>query len=270
MPHVVLCAAAERAGPVLVILFAVLSICGPVLAPEAPGTLHPGQAYHAPSALHPLGTTENGMDLLSALLHGARTAGKTVAAVLLVIVPVGTLLGMVAGYCRGCIDHAIGFTADVVQAFPVLLLQASLLALIDQPSFGHLVLALALPGWVIFARLVRAETLGLANQGFVDAARALGLPTHIVLWRHVLPNLQRPVRVQASLTAGSILIAEATLSFLGLGPSEQSSWGQLLEQGTAMALLAPHVLLSTATAVGATVLGLNLSGDARMRGSHRT
>lgn len=243
-------------------LFVLLAIVGPWLAPHDPAAIDLRNAYAPPGGGHWLGTGDNGIDLLSALLHGARVAGLVAGGVVLSSVVVGTLLGTLAGYLGGWVDDAVGALADLLQAFPGIVLNVAILALVDQPGIGHVVLALAVPGWVLYARLARAEALALRQRPYVQAAVALGAPTHRVLLRHVVPNLLGPIFVQATAGVGGVILAEATLSFLGLGPSQGHSWGALLDQGSAVLLRFPHVALVAGSAISVTVLAFNLGGDA--------
>lgn len=246
-------------GAALFVLFAIL---GPWIAPHDPEAIDLRRAYVPPHAGHWLGTGDNGIDLLSALLHGARVAGLVAGGVVTISVVVGTLLGTLAGYLGGVVDDLVGAAADLLQAFPGIVLNIAILALVDQPGVGHVVLALAIPGWVLYARLARAEALALRQREFVQAAVALGAPTHRVLLRHVVPNLLGPIFVQATAGVGGVILAEATLSFLGLGPSQGHSWGALLDQGSAVLLRFPHVALVAGSAISLTVLAFNLGGDA--------
>ena len=159
-------------------------------------------------------------------------------------------------------DDAISGLADLVQAFPAVLLNIAILALVARPGIGHVILALSANGWVLYARLARAETLALREREFVTAARALGADERRVLTRHVLPNLAGPLVVQATAGFGGVVLMESTLSFLGLGPSGTLSWGSLLDQGSAVLLRFPHVALASGAAIGLTVLSFNLAGDA--------
>jgi peptide/nickel transport system permease protein len=174
---------------------------------------------------------------------------------------VGSALGSLAGYRGGRIDHVITGLADLVQAFPSIILNIAILALVAEPGVVHVVLALSASGWVIFMRLSRAETLVLRESDFVQAARLLGAPLHHILGRHVLPNLASALEVQASAALGGAVLAESTLSFLGLGPGVSASWGALLDQGSAVLLRFPHVALIAGGTISITVLGCNLTGD---------
>jgi peptide/nickel transport system permease protein len=251
-----------RLGLPLVIVFALLALVGPWLAPHDPQAIDLAHAFEPPSATHWLGTGDNGVDLLSVLLHGARLAGVVGLLVVAFTATVGTLIGALAGFSGGRVDAALSSLADLLQAFPGLVLNVAILALVDAPGVRHVVLALCIPGWVLYARIARAEALRLRQAEFVQAAVALGATRARVLVRHVIPNLLGPIVVQATTAFGGVVLAESTLSFLGLGPSDGVSWGALLDQGSAVLLRFPHVALVSGAAIALTVLGFNLAGDA--------
>ncbi|MDD9932118.1 MAG: ABC transporter permease [Myxococcales bacterium] len=248
-------------GVSVVACFLLLSLLGPALAPYSPGAIDLTAEYQLPSARHLLGTTDNGVDVLSILLHGARLAAiVSICSVLLSLV-VGGALGAMAGYRGGRVDHVITGIADLVQAFPAIVLNIAILALVARPGLLHVVLALSANGWVLFARIARAQTLSLRQSEFVGAARLLGAPDSHILARHVAPNLMGPLVVQATAAFGAAILAESTLSFLGLGPGAEASWGALLDQGSAVLLRFPHVALIAGSTIAITVLGFNLAGD---------
>ncbi len=248
-------------GLAIVVGFFLLAIVGPSVAPYDPLAIDLLHEYDPPSWSHLLGTGDNGIDILSALLHGAQLAAIVGVVVVAVSVLIGTLLGTWAGYAGRTTDHAITGIADLVQAFPAIVLNIAVLALVARPGLMHLIVALAVNGWVLYARLARAETLSLREREFVEAARALGVPTPQVLVRHVIPNLLGPLVIQATTGLGVVILAESTLSFLGLGPGKAVSWGALLDQGTSVLLRFPHVALFSGGAIALTVLGFNLTGD---------
>lgn len=248
-------------GLSIVIGFFVIGLIGPWIAPYDPLAIDLLHEYEPPSRAHLLGTGDNGIDILSALLHGARLAAIVGLIVVGVSVVVGTALGTWAGYFGRMTDHVVTGVADLVQAFPAIVLNIAVLALVARPGLIHLIVALAINGWVLYARLARAETLTLREREFVEAARALGVPTREVLRRHVIPNLTGPLVIQATTGLGVVILAESTLSFLGLGPGKAVSWGALLDQGTSVLLRFPHVALFSGGAIALTVLGFNLTGD---------
>jgi peptide/nickel transport system permease protein len=253
--------AASPVGPVLVLGFAVTAIVGPWVAPHDPAAIDLLRQYEPPSADHPFGTADNGVDILSVILHGARLAGVVGLAVVGASLLVGTLLGVLAGFRGRSADHVVTGVADLVQAFPAIVLNIAILALVARPGLEHLIVALVVPGWVLYARVARAQTFTLREREFVMAARALGLPERRILWHHLLPNLAGPLVVQATAGLGAVILAESTLSFLGLGPGTGVSWGALLDQGSAVLLRFPHVALFSGGAIALAVLGFNLTGD---------
>lgn len=241
--------------------FLVLALVGPWLAPYSPLAIDLAHEYATPSAGHWLGTTDNGVDILSMLLHGARLAGLVAVCVVSCSLLIGLTLGTLAGYRGGRVDYAISGACDLVQAFPSIVLNVAVLALVARPGLLHLMFALLLNGWVLFARIARAQALVLRHAEFVQAARALGASEPRILVRHVVPSLLGPLVVQASGAFGSTVLAESTLSFLGLGPGTNASWGALLDQGSAVLLRFPHVALIAGSTIAITVYGCHRTGD---------
>jgi peptide/nickel transport system permease protein len=248
-------------GVAIAIGFGVFALVGPWLAPYSPEQIDLEAQYRLPSAHHLLGTGDNGVDVLSVILHGARLAGVVALGSVGVSVLVGAALGAFAGYRGGRADHVITGLADLVQAFPAVVLNIAILALVAQPGVLHVVLALSANGWVLFARIARAQTMLLRETEFVGAARLLGASELHILWHHIAPNTLSPLLVQATSALGGAVLAESTLSFLGLGPGAVASWGALLDQGSAVLLRFPHVALIAGATIALTVLGFNLSGD---------
>lgn len=242
-------------------MFFALAVFGPFVAPRDPAAIDLLHEYARPSSLFLLGTSDNGTDVLSIVLYGARSAALIGVLVVGLSLVVGTVLGALAGYRGGLIDHVVSGSADLVQTFPAVLLNIAILALVARPGLVHLILALSVGHWVLYARLARAQTLSLAASDFVQAARALGASDARILLRHIIPNLLGPQIVQATSGFGGVILAEATLSFLGLTSGARASWGALLDQGSAVLLRFPHVALSAGTCIGLTVLGFNLAGD---------
>jgi len=254
--------AAAAVGAGIVGVFALAALLGPLVAPRDPRAIDLAHEYATPSLAHPFGTGDNGVDLLSALLSGARLAGTVSLLVVAASLALGTFVGALAGMRGGAVDHAITGAADLLQAFPSLVLNIAILALVARPGVLHVVLALSVNGWVLYARVARAATLSLREREFVQAARALGYGELRVLLRHVVPNLAGPLVIQATSGLGAAILAESTLSFLGLGPGTATSWGALLDQGSAVLLRFPHVALVAGAAIAVTVLGFHLAGDA--------
>lgn len=248
-------------GPWMVGVFACAALFGPWLAPQLPGEVDLAHAYELASPRHWLGTGDNGVDLGSAVLYGARVAAFIATWVVALNLLLGASLGLLAGYLGGICDHLVSGAADLLQAFPAIVLQIAILALAETPGMPHLILALVIPGWTIYARIARAEALRLRALTFVEAAQALGYSRRRILLRHIAPNLLGPLMSQAASGFGYAILAEATLSYLGLGPSLALSWGALLDQGSAVLLRFPHVTLVAGSAMAFTVLGFHLSGD---------
>ncbi len=248
-------------GSALVMLFAMVALVGPLVSPHDPTVIDLQHQFEGPSASHPFGTGDNGVDLASVVLHGARLAGLIGLVVVLFSAVLGTLLGAWAGYVGGRVDSVVVALADVLQAFPGIILYIAILALVDRPGIAHVILALSVPSWVLYARIARAEALSLRERPFVQAAVALGATRTRVITRHVLPNLLGPIVIQATSGVGGVILAESTLSFLGLGPTDGVSWGALLDQGSGVLLRFPHVALVAGAAIALTVLGFNLAGD---------
>lgn len=251
----------ELFGVVSLVAFLLLAVLGPSLAPYSPFRIDLAHEFELPSARHWLGTTDNGVDVLSALLYGARLSGVVAIATVGASVLIGGALGTFAGYRGGRIDQWITGLCDLVQAFPSIVLNVAVLALTAEPGVLHLVVALIAHGWVLFARVARANALVLRQAEFVQAARALGLSEPAVLVRHVVPNLAGPLVVQATAALGGAVLAESTLSFLGLGPGASASWGALLDQGSAVLLRFPHVALIAGGTIAVTVYATNRAGD---------
>ena len=254
------------------LLFFGCALIGPWLMREPRG-LDLAHAFELPSAAHWLGTGDNGIDLCAALLHGARLSALISLSVVGVSLLLGGLLGALAGLRGGWFDTALMGLCDLLQAFPAVLLNIAILALVARPGVGHVVLSLSVNGWVLYARLSRVEAMALREREFIMAARALGATESRVLLRHLVPNLIGPLLIQATAGLGGVILMESTLSFLGLGPAQTVSWGALLDQGSAVLLRFPHVALLAGGAIAFVVLSMNLAGDAlrdaldpRMRG----
>lgn len=242
-------------------LLVVAAVAAPLLAPYDPARQLLEQRLAPPSAAHPLGLDELGRDVLSRLLHGARVSVAVGLSVVAAAALVGTCVGALAGYLGGRWDALLMRLVDVFLAFPGILLAIALVAVLG-PALRHVVLALAAIGWVGYARLVRGQVLQLREQEFVAAALAAGVPTRRVLWRHVLPNAAPALLVQASLGIAGAVVAEAGLSFLGLGiQPPAASWGAMINAGRSHLLDAPHLAVSPGVAILLTVVALNVAGE---------
>jgi peptide/nickel transport system permease protein len=246
----------------LIAFVTLLAAVAPWLARFAPQSIDLAASWQGPSAAHWLGTGDNGIDVLSQVLYGARVSlGVALTAVLLSGL-LGTLLGTFVGYLGGFWDELAMRLVDVLLAFPGLLLAIFITAVLG-PSVRGLILALCATAWVSYTRLARAQVLALREREFILAARALGASRLRIIVRHLLPNLLGPIIVQATLGLAGTILAEASLSFLGLGvPPGSPSWGALVDQGMSHLIDAPHVALVPGAAIAITVLGFNFLGDA--------
>jgi peptide/nickel transport system permease protein len=250
-----------RIGLVIVLVTVLAAVVGPSLSPYDPADQQLAQRLEPPSSAHPLGLDELGRDILTRLLAGARISLLVGLAVVSVSSIAGMLLGAAAGYFGGRVDDVISRVVDVLMAFPGILLAIALVAVLG-PSLTNVVLALSVIGWVGYARLVRAQALRAREFDFVQAARALGAgPARIVLV-HVLPTAFPAVVVQATLGMAGAIIAEASLSFLGLGVQPPTpSWGTMLDAGRSHLFDAPHLTIFPGLAIALLVLGFNFLGD---------
>lgn len=250
-----------RVGGFIVCLAIVAALAGPVLWPHDPATQELARRLEAPSLSHPLGLDELGRDILARLLRGARISLLVGLSVVSVSSTVGMLFGSIAGYFGGRVDDVISRVIDVLMAFPGILLAIALVAVLG-PSLVNVVLALSIIGWVGYARLVRGQALRAREFEFVQAARASGAGAARIVLRHILPTAIPAVVVQATLGMAGAIIAEAALSFLGLGVQPPTpSWGTMLDAGRAHIFDAPHLTIFPGLAIATLVLGFNFLGD---------
>jgi peptide/nickel transport system permease protein len=250
-----------RLGGLIVVTAFLAATLGPLLSPYDPSAQELALRLAGPSWSHPFGLDELGRDILARVLSGARISLAVGVTVVMVSALVGTALGAVAGYTGGWVDDLISRVMDVLLAFPGILLAIALVAVLG-PSVTNVVVALCVIGWVGYARLVRGQVLRVRELEFVQAARALGGTTPHVLVRHVLPTAVPAVVVQATLGMASAIIAEASLSFLGLGVQPPTpSWGTMLDAGRSHLLDAPHLTVVPGAAIALVVLGFNFLGD---------
>jgi peptide/nickel transport system permease protein len=250
-------------GLALLALFAVLALLAPLLAPCNPAALDLLHRLAPLSAQHWLGTDELGRDILSRLIYGARLSLTVAVSVVGLSLAAGIVLGGIAGYYGRWIDIAINtFLMNAFLALPGILLAIAFVAFLG-PGLLNLILALSIGGWVGYARLVRAQVLAVREREFVEAARALGASDLRIFTRHILPNILQPLIVQAAVGMAGAVLAEATLSFLGLGvPPPASDWGGMLNDARPFLFDAPHLVVFPAITVMLCVLSFNFLGDA--------
>ncbi len=239
-----------------------LALAGAIASGPGAVRLDPVQAWRAPSLARPLGCGEAGVSLLAVVCWGGLRAVALASAVALAGFCIGVPAGVGAGLARGATERAFERACDLVQAFPSFLLAVAVLSAVKAPSRVHLGLVFALTAWAAFARLALAQTRVLREAAFVEAAVALGRGRLGVLWRHVAPNVLPVVSVQLGSTGASIVVSEAALAFVGLGPSDGVSLGGVLDQGVAAMLAAPHVLVVGAAATFATSCSMLVAGRA--------
>jgi peptide/nickel transport system permease protein len=252
------------AGAVLLVVLATVAALAPVLAPHDPLEIAGagGVTLERPTAAHPFGTDALGRDLLARVLRAGRVSLAVGVGVELLVAALGCAVGLVAGYAGGALDAVLMRTTDVVMAFPSLVLAIGLIAVFERPGLDKVVLVLVALGWTTIARVVRGAVLALKGREYVQAARALGAPHLTIVLRHLLPNALGPLLVAATLGVGSNMIAEAGLSFLGLGAQSPTlSWGALLADGQTFLVTAPWVAVFPGLALLLAVLGVNLLGD---------
>jgi peptide/nickel transport system permease protein len=249
-------------GAVLVVVFVLFALFAPWLAPKDPAFIDLAGRLARPSWRHLMGTDELGRDILSRVIFGARISMLVGASVVAGSLMLGTLIGSVAGYYGGKIDRFVNvIVMNAFLSFPGILLAIAFVAFMG-PGIGNLILALVIGGWVGYARLVRAQVLAAREREYVEAARALGASDLRVMMRHILPNIMQPVIVQAAIGMAGAVLAEGTMSFLGLGvPPPTASWGSMLNDGRGHLFDAPHLVLFPALAVMLAVLAFNFIGD---------
>ena len=250
-------------GLALLFVFVVCAVFAPWLAPWDPAQLDLTGRLMGPSWAHWFGTDELGRDILSRTLFGARISLVVAVSVVSLSLAVGLLAGGLAGFYGGWTDTVVNiYVTNAFLALPGILLAIAFVAFMG-PGLGNVILALAISGWVGYARLVRAQVMAVKEREFVEAARALGATDLRIMTRHILPNILQPLIVQAAIGMAGAVLAEATLSFLGLGvPPPSASWGSMLNDARSHLFDSPHLVFFPAMAVMLCVLSFNFIGDA--------
>lgn len=219
------------------------------------------QILKTPSFTAPLGYDDLGRSVASRLIVGSKTSLIVALSVVSISLLVGSLIGMLSAWLGGWWDKMTVMLIDIFMAFPGLLLAIALAGMLG-PGLSNTIIALTVVGWVGFARLARAQTLSLKNREHIQAAQSLGTETPIILSKHIFPLLLAPMVIQASFEVAGAIIAEATLSFLGLGiQAPHASWGSMIRDGVSYMLVAPHMVLAPGLAVFLLVFSLNYLGD---------
>jgi peptide/nickel transport system permease protein len=250
-------------GLALVGVLVVLALVGPALVSWEGVTAQNLQLRLAgPSFDHPLGLDHLGRDVLARIVYGARISMVVGILVVTISAVIGTTVGSISGYYGGWIDRIVsGIVFNVFLAFPGVLLAIAIVAFLES-NLTNLVFALCAIGWVSYARLVRGQVLKVRELDFVLASRALGANDLRIVLRHILPNAVQPLIVQASLGMAGAVLAEATLSFLGLGvPEPMPSWGKMINESREVWFSAPHLFISPGVMIMLTVLSFNFLGD---------
>ncbi|HPQ39033.1 MAG TPA: ABC transporter permease [bacterium] len=248
-------------GLVIAFAFLCIGLFGPALSSTDPSVQDLSRRLEGPGPDHPLGMDHLGRDMLSRILHGARISVTVGLVVTLISLTAGVIIGMMAGYAGGWIDDAVMRCVDVMLAFPGILLAIAMVAVLG-PDIKNVMIALCIMGWVGYARLARGQVLALRDSEYVQAARSLGAGSFRIVFRHLLPNIMAPVIVQATLGMAGVIIAEAGLSFLGLGVQPPTpSWGGILNSGVEYFRTGAHMTIFPGLAIMIVVMGLNFLGD---------
>jgi len=250
------------AGVLLVAIFVTCALFAPWISPQDPAHIDLPARLTGPSASHWFGTDALGRDMLARVIYGARLSMLVGSCVVAASLTLGLIFGSIAGYYGGVVDRLLNVVVmNAFMSFPGILLAIAFVAFLG-PGIVNLIFALSLGGWVGYARLVRAQVLAVREREFVEAARALGANDLRIIVRHILPNIIQPVIVQAAIGMAGAILAEGTMSFLGLGvPPPAASWGSMLNDARAYLFDSPHVVLFPAGAVMLAVLSFNFIGD---------
>ncbi len=248
-------------GLAIVALLVLAGVLAPLLTPYDPEQQNLRAVLQAPSLTHPLGTDQLGRDILARILFGARLTLFIGAFAVAVGVVIGVPLGVISGYYRGTVDLIIQRVMDLMLSFTTFLLALTLVALLGV-GLTNVIVAVGVSTIPRFARLVRSSVLSIREVSYIEASLALGVPSHRVLWRHVLPNALAPVIVQATLSMGATILTAAGLGFLGLGVQPPTpEWGAMLGEGRNYIFSQPSVTTFPGLAIFLAVVGFNLLGD---------
>jgi peptide/nickel transport system permease protein len=249
-------------GGGIVLLVLAMALFAPLLIPDAWATQMDMRARLAsPSVAHPMGTDQLGRDLMYRMLLGAQTSIMIAGTAVLMSLVIGLPLGVISGYFGGLIDNVLMRLVDTLLAFPALLLALTISAILG-PNLTNTIIAIGIAFTPYLARIIRGEALRVAQMPYVEAARAVGTSDTWMIIRHILPNIMPPIIVQATISLAFAILAEAGLSFLGLGTQPpDASWGLMIQASRDYLDVAPWTALVPGAAVAVTVLGLNMFGD---------
>ncbi len=248
-------------GVSMFLLLLAVAIFAPLFLPADYNQHMLAEQLRPPTAEHWLGQDENGADVLTQVIMGTRLSLYVGMVSVLFALIIGTTIGAISGYFGGWFDGVTMRVVDIFLAFPGFLLAIAITAVLG-PGINNLILALAIVSWVTYARLIRGQFLALKEQEFVIAAKAIGASSSRIIWRHMLPHTLSPLMVQTTFSLAGAILAEASLSFLGLGaPPDVPSWGRLLASGARYLLEASHLATFPGIAIMIAVLSLNFIGD---------
>ena len=249
------------AGLIIIVFFAVIALLAPVLPIADPYATSWSAIRKAPSAAHWLGTDDIGRDILSRMIWGAQASLMAGVVSVFIAVITGVPLGLISGYFGGWLDQVISRITEAFLAMPFLIMAIALAAFLG-PSLTNAMIAIGLSAMPIFIRLTRAQVLAVKTEDYIEGARSIGLGHHDIMLRYILPNIVPPIIVQATLTVATAIIAEASLSFLGLGQqAPAASWGSMLNVAKNYLSQAPWMAIWPGAAIFLVVIGFNLLGD---------
>jgi len=252
---------AAMIGLAVVVFFILLAAAAPLVAPYDPLATSWATVRKAPSAAHLFGTDEIGRDVLARIIWGSRASLLAGLVSVMLALAVGVPIGLVSGYVGGALDGTVMRIIDAMLAIPFLILAIALAAFLG-PSLTNAMIAIGITQMPIFARLTRGQVLSVKHEDYVEAARAVGNPQYRIVLRHIFPNIVPPLLVQATLATAAAIIAEASLSFLGLGQQPPNpSWGSMLNVAKNFMAQAPWMAIWPGLAIFSLVLSLNLFGD---------
>jgi oligopeptide transport system permease protein len=252
---------AAMVGLVVISVLVLAAILAPLLSPYDPYFQDYGESFHGMSLAHPMGSDQLGRDLFSRMLYGSRISLSVGVIVQFIVLFIGVPIGLTAGYFGGRTDNLLMRFTDIMYAFPDLLFIIIITTWLGR-GFDKIFIAIGVVAWVDMARLVRGQTLSLREKEFVDASRALGVPTFQIMLRHLFPNALGPIIVAVTLGIPRAIMAESALSFIGIGLTPPTaSWGTLIQDGYNQIFAAPHLVLFPALAIAITMLSFTFLGD---------
>jgi peptide/nickel transport system permease protein len=248
-------------GTVIIVLFLLVALFAPLLAPYDPIATDLSRKLEAPSAAHPFGLDQFGRDVLSRVIMGTRIEVQIIFIISIISITIGLIVGIVAGYFGGVIDEILMRITDIFLAFPRLVLAMAFAAAL-RPTLTNAIVAISLVEWTVYARLARAEAIKVRSQPYIEAIRALGASDFKIMFFHVLPMSISPVIVQLTMRMGTIILTAASLGFLGLGAQPPlPEWGAIVSDGRSYLMENWWITAFPGMAIAITVLGFNLLGD---------